>query len=116
MNATHAIGTGGIVFALVLSGQGFAAGYGEGRDASSHTFEKGHPSFTELDVSGDGVLSKAEAAGRRGPLSNWGKVDTNRDNVIDRSEFAAFEAVAPLMPPPPSGEGMTEGGSGGASY
>lgn len=103
MNATHTIGAGGLVLALALSGQAIAAGYDDSPDPAAHTFGEGHPSFTELDVSGDGVLSKAEAAGRRGPLSNWAEVDQNGDDVLDRSEFAAFEAAAPLMPRPTSG-------------
>ena len=57
------------------------------------------PGFRQLDISGDGVLSKGEAAGRKGLLDEWWQVDQNKDNVIDRAEFSAFEAYGPAMPP-----------------
>jgi hypothetical protein len=53
------------------------------------------PSFSDLDVDGDGVLSKAEAAGRKGLLDEWWPADKDKDNRIERSEFSAFEAVVP---------------------
>ena len=57
------------------------------------------PGFRQLDISGDGVLSKGEAAGRKGLLDEWWQVDQNKDNVIDRAEFSAFEVYGPTMPP-----------------
>lgn len=53
------------------------------------------PSFSDLDVDRDGVLSKAEAGGYEGLLDEWWQADKNKDNNIDRAEFSAFEAVVP---------------------
>jgi hypothetical protein len=53
------------------------------------------PSFSDLDVDRDGVLSKAEAGGLEGLLDEWWQADKNKDNNIDRAEFSAFEAVVP---------------------
>lgn len=53
------------------------------------------PSFSDLDVNRDGVLSKAEAAGREGLLDEWWQTDKDKSNSIDRAEFSAFEAVVP---------------------
>ncbi len=57
------------------------------------------PGFDELDINGDGVLSKGEAGGRKGLLDAWWQVDQNQDNVIDRDEFAAFEGRGPSLEP-----------------
>ena len=56
------------------------------------------PSFAELDIDENGVLSKGEAGGRKGLLDDWWQVDTNKDNVIERSEFSAFEVEGPTIP------------------
>jgi hypothetical protein len=55
--------------------------------------EIGAPGFNELDISGDGVLSKGEAGGRKGLLDEFWQVDQDGDGVIDRSEFSAFEEL-----------------------
>ena len=86
MNATHVIGAGSLALALVLPGQAIAAGYGADWEAVYD-----HPNFAHLDIDGNGVLSKGEAAGRKGTLDYWPQIDRNGDNAIDRSEFAAFE-------------------------
>jgi Ca2+-binding EF-hand superfamily protein len=46
-------------------------------------------SFEDFDRNGDGYLSTEEAT----PLlrQQWNQLDTNRDGVLERSEFAAFE-------------------------
>jgi hypothetical protein len=59
----------------------------------------GAPDFTELDIDRNGTLSKGEAGGRKGLLDEWWQVDQDRDNVIDRAEFTAFEAKGPSIPP-----------------
>jgi hypothetical protein len=53
------------------------------------------PRFTALDIDGDGVLSKGEAGGHEGLLDEWWQADQNKDNQVDRAEFAAFEAAVP---------------------
>lgn len=55
-----------------------------------------HPSFAQLDIDGNGVLSKAEAAGAKDLLDYWDQGDIEANNVIERSEFAAFEARGPM--------------------
>jgi hypothetical protein len=52
-----------------------------------------------LDIDRNGTLSKGEAGGRKGLLDEWWQVDQDRDNVIDRAEFTAFEAKGPSIPP-----------------
>jgi hypothetical protein len=61
--------------------------------------EIGAPDFDELDIDGDGVLSKGEGGGRKGLLDEWWQVDKDRNNVIDRNEFSVFEAKGPSLPP-----------------
>jgi hypothetical protein len=61
--------------------------------------EIGAPDFDELDINRDGVLSKGEAGGRKGLLDEFWQADQNRNNVIDRAEFSAFEAKGPTLPP-----------------
>ncbi len=85
----------GVFLALMLSGPVTAADYGSAQEG---VYE--HPTFSHLDIDRDGVLSKAEAAGRKGLLSYWQRTDINGDNVIERSEFAAFETL-PSIPPAP---------------
>jgi hypothetical protein len=65
--------------------------------------EIGAPDFDELDISGDGVLSKGEAAGRKGLVDEFWQVDNNADGVIDRSEFSAFEELRGSSVPPDAG-------------
>jgi hypothetical protein len=104
MNATHVIGAGSLALALVLvlPGQAVAGGYGAGLEGVH-----AHPNFTHLDIDGNGVLSKAEAAGLKGALDYWLQIDRNGDNAIERSEFAAFEdrsefAAFEVMGPAPA--------------
>lgn len=101
----HAV-AGGFALALVLSGPTLAADSETGRD-----YGTSHPDFNQLDIDGNGVLSKGEAGGRKGLLSHYWDADKNRDNAIDRSEFAAFEAMAPLMSPGPIADPVEPGAS-----
>lgn len=53
-------------------------------EASDHSFES-------LDKDGNGYLSKEEV-GNRGRLTDeWSKLDKNKDQRIDQTEFSAFE-------------------------
>jgi hypothetical protein len=60
--------------------------------------ERNPPGFAQLDIDGNGVLSKGEAGGRKGLLDEWWQVDGNKDNVIERSEFSVFERRGPALP------------------
>lgn len=65
----------------------------------------GHPSFAALDIDGNGVLSPGEAGGRKGLLDYWFRIDSNRNDAIERSEFAAFEARGADWSTPPASVG-----------
>jgi hypothetical protein len=62
----------------------------------------GPPSFSDLDLDRNGVLTKTEAEERQGLVEDWTRVDRNLDSLIERSEFAAFEveeaARGPALP------------------
>lgn len=88
---------GGLVLALILSGPAMAAG-GTQAGATRDIYGVSHPSFSQLDIDGNGALSEAESAGTKGLLDYWDQADRNHDDVIERSEFAAFEAMDPLPP------------------
>lgn len=47
--------------------------------------------FGDLDTNHDGQISKREAHADRALMQAWDYVDANRDGVIDRAEFSAFE-------------------------
>ena len=47
------------------------------------------PSFDEVDVNRDGMISRAEAAAVEG--LDFATADTNQDGSIDRSEYQALE-------------------------
>jgi hypothetical protein len=87
MKSTIAAGASGVALALALAGPALAGPYS--------TPEIAHPTFSQLDVDGSGKLSKGEAAGTSGLLSEWDRADRNADNRIDRAEFSAFEPMAP---------------------
>jgi hypothetical protein len=101
MKTIYAAGPAGLAFALVLSGQAIAAGATEGADTQA--YQATHPTFSQLDIDGNGVLSKGEAAGTKGLLGAWDQTDRNSDNAIERSEFAAFESMGSMLPAIPPG-------------
>lgn len=63
--------------------------------------------FTQYDRNNDGYISKNEARNDRGLNAAFGRLDSNRDNRLDESEFARFEAPAATM----ERSGGTQGGS-----
>jgi hypothetical protein len=112
MKTTYATGPGVLVLALMLSGpsgQTLAADYGSGAQGA-------HPSFSQLDIDGNGVLSAAEAAGTSGLLDDWTQADRNSDNAIERSEFAAFEAQGPMSSLPPAPRAVMPGPGVAGTY
>lgn len=102
MKTTYLFVTGAAALALALSvaaqdGDYAAPGY-------TPDNEPPHPVFPELDIDRDGVLSQAEAGGRKGLLSQWVHVDSDGDGVIDRAEFSAFETAYPAAFPSLEGD------------
>lgn len=98
MKNIDAASAGALTLALLLSGPAIGA---EGdQDGIAYTSPPGvSPGFNQLDVSRDGKLSKAEAAGRKGLLDEWRQADQNGDDMIERSEFSAFERHGPWLAP-----------------
>ncbi len=108
MKTIDPVAAGGLAFAVALSLSGQTLAAGSGQAGVTHDIGQGsHLSFTQLDIDGNGVLSAAEAAGTKDLLDFWQQADSNADNVIERSEFAAFEA----MEPPPALRPQTMPGS-----
>lgn len=50
--------------------------------------------FSKLDIDGDGVLSKAEAAADPVLMESWSTADANQDGQLEKAEFSAFEMKA----------------------
>jgi hypothetical protein len=57
------------------------------------------PTFEELDINGDGYISKAEAKAYKDMSKKWAKVDTNKDGRADIDEFTRFESAGRFEPP-----------------
>ncbi len=98
MKSRLATAAGGVALVLVLPNAALA--------------ERGEPSyyapptFSDLDIDRNGVLDRAEVQARTPLYGQWGRFDTNSDDMIERSEFAAFE-VRPNDSPDP--KTMSEG-------
>ena len=60
--------------------------------------------FDELDVNADGYISKEEAMAQKSITRNWTKVDADKNDRIDISEFSAFESKGRFTPPEDSEE------------
>ncbi|MBN4079538.1 hypothetical protein JYT26_02745 [Beggiatoa alba] len=54
--------------------------------------------FEDIDINGDGFISKTEAMAYQDMSNNWTSVDTNRDGRADISEFSRFEAAESYAP------------------
>jgi hypothetical protein len=63
----------------------------------------GGASFADLDIDGDGYLSKLEAKEDTRLTEEWDQIDTDHDERIDRVEFAAFETGATMESPDKGG-------------
>lgn len=51
--------------------------------------------FQSLDADDNGFVSETEAAGNSDLRSRWGELDKDENNVLDMSEFSAFETGTP---------------------
>ncbi len=58
-------------------------------------------SFAQLDINGDGYISRQEAQMDPQLEANFSQADQNRDDRINRAEFSAFEAQSEQMPSQP---------------
>ena len=50
-------------------------------------------SYQDLDTDNDGYLSNDEAQNMPELAGQWDTTDSNRDDRIDKSEFAVFETI-----------------------
>lgn len=55
--------------------------------------------FDEMDVNSDGYLSFGEALPEASITTNWPRVDTDENGLVDISEFSAFESIESYTPP-----------------
>jgi len=55
--------------------------------------------FDEMDVNSDGYLSIGEVVLETSITTNWPRVDTDENGLIDISEFSAFKSVDGYTPP-----------------
>jgi hypothetical protein len=94
---------GGLALALVLTESALAQ---RGEDSYYRP-----PAFSDLDINRDGVLDRAEVQARTPMYGVWDRVDVNNDDLIDQSEFAAFEVEQPAPRDSSGPIPMTEPGS-----
>jgi len=61
------------------------------------------PAFKGMDADADGYVSQTEAAGNSDLSNRWIELDKDKNNMLDKSEFSAFETGAPeeTMKPAP---------------
>jgi hypothetical protein len=88
---------GGLVLALAMASPALA----ERGEASYYA----PPSFGDLDQDRNGFLDAGEVGGRTPLYGQWERFDTDRDGLIERSEFAAFEVDEAAMPKAPLDSG-----------
>ncbi len=62
--------------------------------------------FQSLDADANGYISPEEAASNNDLSASWNDLDADKNNLLDMSEFSAFEV---------SSTGMDEGGSPAAT-
>lgn len=59
--------------------------------AASAAQAETQPGFQNLDADANGYLSPQEAASNADISKRWNDLDTNKDNMLDKTEFSAFE-------------------------
>lgn len=59
--------------------------------AASAAQAETRPGFQNLDADANGYLSQQEAASNADVAKRWNDLDTNKDNMLDKTEFSAFE-------------------------
>ena len=101
----------GILLVMAMAGPAVGAGMSEGQSGASSS----EATFNDLDTNLDGKLTKQEARKRPGLVSNWQQADSNGDQQVDSTEFAAFEIEqdSQSQSSPPSE--MDSGSGGNAS-
>jgi len=53
------------------------------------------PAFKGIDADANGYVSQTEAAGNSDLSNRWIELDKDKNNMLDTSEFSAFETGAP---------------------
>lgn len=116
MKAINMRVAGGLVLALVLALVMIQPAVAARGEPSYYVI----PSFSQLDLNGDGGLDRGEVQGRAPLYGQWSRFDENSDGLIEPAEFAAFEEAVsetnPTMVRPgarPGAEGLAPAPRGG---
>ena len=67
------------------------SGSGQQQAAGAPPRQSSLVAFENLDVDRNGYLNAVEALRSYSLLQSWNKVDANRDGLVERAEFSAFE-------------------------
>ncbi|MBI5041781.1 MAG: hypothetical protein HZB57_11475 [Gammaproteobacteria bacterium] len=54
-----------------------------------------NPAFQSIDTDANGYVSQTEASGNSALTSRWNELDKDKNNMLDTSEFSAFETGTP---------------------
>ena len=54
-----------------------------------------NPAFKSIDADANGYVSQTEASGNSDLTSRWNELDKDKNNMLDTSEFSAFETGTP---------------------
>jgi hypothetical protein len=93
-----------VAFALGATSAATAGMQGQGAkpDAKGPEYTEKNPGgyrdqFKKMDVDKDGFLTRQDLVGPRAKemSKQWSKIDKNKDDKLNKSEFSAFETKAP---------------------
>lgn len=85
----------GIPFAALLAVSAGALAAGQTGTEGMAERHSQPPVYSEVDANQDGVVTRDEARSHPDLDARWDQLDMNRDDRLDRSEFARFEMREP---------------------
>lgn len=94
-----------------------SGGKGAGKDGASggsstpRATEEKQDRFRQLDIDGDGLVSKAEAAGNAPVTLGFDRADRNRDGKLSFAEYDSIGKPRPARKKAARGQGASAGAS-----